>query len=131
MLLTTKELLSKFNISYSKLSKLISSNNIRGFWFGRNKKFDENEIELNLRDYNNSVEPFSLQYSTKKIAIIEFYQKYGSIRKVSVILGIHRSVVTRTIREYQNTGSIEVDSKLKNLKNGKEERGERGIGPNP
>ena len=118
MLLSTEELLTKFNISYSKLTKLISRNNITGFWVGRTKKFDENEIEINLRDYNLDRAPFSRIYDPRKIKIIEFYQKYGSIRKVSTILSIGRSSVNKTVEEYLKDGCIEVDSKLKNLKNG-------------
>ena len=117
MLFTTNELCKKFNVSKSKLTKVISSRNINGFWIGRTKKFDENEIELNLRDYNEKINPFCFDYNSRKVKIIEFYIKHGSIRKVTTILGIGRQSVTRTINEYLSTGCIEVDSKLKNLKN--------------
>lgn len=117
MLLTITELQIKFNVSYSKLTKLISTNNISGFWFGRCKKYDENEIELNLKDYNEGRTTSNLMYDSKKITIIEFYKKYGSIRKVASMLSLGRATVTRTIDEYNDTGCVEVDSKLKKLKN--------------
>lgn len=57
------------------------------------------------------------KYDRRKITIIEFYEKWGSGRKVAIFLNIERRFVLAAIKEYKETGCLIIESKLNKNEN--------------
>ena len=83
----------------------------------KNRKMTLNSEQIyDILNYNPKahIEKMKKDNHPRKLAIIEFYLKRGSGRKVSDMLHISRHFVNAAIREYNETGTITVSSRLNN-----------------
>lgn len=114
--MTYKEISVKYNIPVSKLYRIVHTLRLEG-------KFKKALLDFNKDQVNKiiSYKPIIFPENKKvlnhvrKIAIVEFYIKFGGIRKVSRMLNIGRDSVSAAIKEYEQTGCIVVASKLNTM----------------
>jgi len=111
-MLTYKQISQKYSIPLSLIYRRVHVLKLKGFKKGREIKFKEDQIYqiLYYQPQTNSK-----QFDRRKLAIIEFYEKFGTGNKVSRFLNIHRNVVNQAIREYNETGFVIVESKMNKI----------------
>lgn len=112
-MLTYKQISNEYNIPIRKLNRAVYELKIKGIYIGKEKMFNEQEVEQIIH-YRRRISSKYKLYHPRKIKIIQAYFKYGSGTKVAKILNIDRSSVNRAIKEYNNTGEIIVESILNN-----------------
>lgn len=111
--MTYKEISLEHNIKISILTRRVNILRIKGIFKGRQIDFNKNQIKQ-LLEYNPKAH-FEKRNNTnhsRKLAIIEFYQKLKSGRRVATFLHLSRPIVDATIKEYNQTGFITVESKM-------------------
>lgn len=108
-----EEISKKYNIKVSILTRRVHVLKIKGVFKGRKVYFTKNQISQ-LIEYNPRFhfERGSNINHSRKLSIIEFYNKLKSGRKVAAFLHISRPIVDAAIKEYNETGSITVESRL-------------------
>ena len=111
--MTYKEISEKHNIKISFLTRRVAVLKMKSVFVGRECDFTSHQESL-LVNYNPRAhfERNSKEYHNRKLRIVEEYFKLKSGRKVSISLKIHRCIVDKSIREYNKTGFLIVESKL-------------------
>lgn len=111
--MTYKEISEKYNVEMSLLTRRVNILKVRGVFKGRNVTFTKGQVEQ-LLGYDPKAydKRRSMINHPRKLKIIEFYLKRKSGRKVAEFLNISRPIVDATIREYNKTGFLVVESRL-------------------
>lgn len=114
--MTYKEISTKYNIPISVLYRRAHVLRLEGKFKGVNIDFNKHQV-LELVNYVPVIFPESkkVENHVRKIAIIEFYMKFGGVNRVSRMLNIDRGAVGKAIKEYEETGCIVVASKLNTM----------------
>ncbi len=114
--MTYKEISTKYNIPVSALYHRVHVLRIEGKFKGVHLTFTKNQV-LQLINYVPVIFPESkkVKNHVRKIAIIEFYLKFGGVNRVSRMLNINRTAVGNAIKEFEETGCIVVASKLNTM----------------
>lgn len=110
---TYKQISEENNIPTTTLTRRVHLLEIKGLFVGREITFTEQQIQ-ELLSYNPRAhfERMDKRNHPRKLAIIEFYLKRKSGRKVAEFMNISRYIVDAAIKEYKTTGTITVESKL-------------------
>jgi DNA-binding Lrp family transcriptional regulator len=110
---TYKQISEKYNIKVTILTRRVHLLKIRGVFKGRTITFNKKQIKQ-LLDYDPTAhfKRMSNVNHPRKLAIIEFYEKRKSGRKVAEFMNISRYIVDAAIKEYNTTGFITVESRL-------------------
>lgn len=108
-MLTYKQISEKYSIPLSLIYRRVHVLKLKGYRKGREIKFKEDQIYqiISYLPWSNSK-----QFDKRKLKIIEFYEKFGTGNKVARFLNIHRNVVNKAIKEYNETGFVIVESKM-------------------
>ena len=111
--MTYKQISEKYNISISVLTRRVHLLKIKGLFKGREITFNKKQI-TEILSYNPRLyfEKRNNRNHPQKLAIIEFYLKRKSGRKVAEFMNISRYIVDAAIKEYNTTGFITVESKI-------------------
>jgi len=114
--MTYKEISVKYNIPVSALYRRAHVLRLEGKFKGVNITFSKKQIK-ELINYKPVIFPEAkkTENHVRKIAIIEFYLKFGGVNKVSRMLNIPRGAVGKAIKEFEETGCIVVASKLNTM----------------
>lgn len=114
--MTYKEISAKYKIPITTLYRRAHVLRLEGKFKGVNITFNKNQISQ-LVNYVPVIFPESkkTQNHVRKIAIIEFYLKFGGVNRVSRMLNIPRAAVGKAVKEYEETGCITVTSKLNTM----------------
>lgn len=110
-MLTYQEISNHSGISLRSLRSSASKLELKGIYIGKEKVFNDEEVEKLIR-YRNSVTSKYKLYDPRKINILECYFKYGSGLKVAKELNIDKTAVQKAIKEFNKTGEIIVASSL-------------------
>jgi len=110
---TYKQISEENSISITTLTRRVHLLKIKGLFVGREITFTDQQIQ-ELLSYNPRAhfERMDKRNHPRKLAIIEFYLKRKSGRKVAEFMNISRYIVDAAIKEYKTTGTITVESKL-------------------
>lgn len=108
---TYKQISEEYKIPIRVLRRSSAALKLKGVYVGKEKVFDEEEVDKLIR-YRNTVTPKYKLHHPRKIRIMQCYFKYGSGRKVAELLNLNRDCVNRVIKEFNQTGEIIVASKL-------------------
>lgn len=113
MQLTYKQISEKYSIGISVLTRRVHLLKIKGLFKGRTITFSSKQTRQ-LLDYDPTAhfKRMSNINHPRKLAIIEFYEKRKSGRKVAEFMNISRYIVDSAIKEYNTTGFITVESRL-------------------
>lgn len=114
--MTYKEISVKYKIPITTLYRRVHVLRIEG-------KFKEGKMAFTKKQVSEIInyvpvifpEHKKTGHHVRKIAIIEFYNKFGGVNKVSRMLNIPRGAVGEAIKEYKETGCITVASKLNTM----------------
>ena len=110
---TYKQISEENSIPITTLTRRVHLLKIKGLFVGREITFTEQQIQ-EILSYNPRAhfERMDKTNHPRKLAIIEFYLKRKSGRKVAEFMNISRYIVDAAIKEYKTTGTITVESKL-------------------
>lgn len=111
--MTYIQISEKYNVKVSLLTRRVHILNIKGIFVGRKITFNKKQI-TEILNYNPRAhfDRKNAKNHPRKLAIIEFYLKRKSGRKVSEFLNISRYIVDAAIKEYNQTGFVTIESKL-------------------
>lgn len=111
--MTYKQISKKYRINVSVLTRRVHLLKIKGLFRGREITFNKKQI-TEILNYNPRLhfEKRNNRNHPRKLAIIEFYLKRKSGRKVAEFMNISRYIVDAAIKEYNTTGFITVESRL-------------------
>ena len=113
MNLTYNQISEKYNIKTSVLTRRVHILKIKGIFVGREVAFNKKQI-AEILSYNPRAhfDRRCTKNHPRKLAVIEFYLKRRSGRKVAEFMNISRYIVDAAIKEYNETGFITVESKM-------------------
>lgn len=106
---TYSQIAENYKVDIKLVYRRVHLLKIKGRKDGREVKFTDTQINeiLTYQPPTNSK-----TNDRRKIAIIEFYLRWGTGNKVSRFLNLHRNVVNSAIKEYKENGYITVESKM-------------------
>lgn len=108
-MLTYQETALKYKVDISLLYRRAHLLKIEGKRDGKQIRLSREQIKEIL---NYSPPSRSKEFDKRKLAIVEFYQKWGTGNKVARFLNLHRNVVNAAIKEYKQDGTVTVESKM-------------------
>lgn len=116
MSLTYNQISEKYNIKTSVLTRRVHILKIKGIFVGRELAFNKKQI-AEILSYNPRAhfDRRCTKNHPRKLAVIEFYLKRRSGRKVAEFMNISRYIVDAAIKEYNETGCIVVASKMNKI----------------
>ena len=116
MSLTYQQISEKYNIKTSVLTRRVHILKIKGIFVGREVAFNKKQI-AEILSYNPRAhfDRRCTKNHPRKLAVIEFYLKRRSGRKVAEFMNISRYIVDAAIKEYNETGFITVESKMNKI----------------
>ncbi len=111
--MTYQQISKRYQIPVQTLTRRVHVLKLKGVCKSTKKHFNAEQIKQ-IVEYNPKAhfERNSTINHRRKIKIIEFYLKFKSVRRTATFLNMSRYIVTATVKEYNEYGTVTVESEM-------------------